>query len=125
MHVSYRTVQSSRFQRGADGHVNRVCADGMRNETSCGEAAAVDGVQGSPPQAAGAKGQSQGPDGRQADIRTTVKQVDRKMGWQPRSDRVKLNSSYEMMDRLMGGTVIAGTGARHGCYILSLVWCVQ
>lgn len=60
MHVSYRTVQSSRFQRGADGHVNRVCADGMRNETSCGEADAVDGVQGSPPQAAGGKGTEPG-----------------------------------------------------------------
>lgn len=36
----------------------------IRNETSGGEAEAVDGVQGSPPQAAGANGQSQGPDGR-------------------------------------------------------------
>lgn len=57
-------VQSSRFQRGADGHVNRICVDEIRNETSGREAEAVDGVQGSPPQAAGANGQSQGADGR-------------------------------------------------------------
>lgn len=34
--------------------MNRVCTDEIRDETSYGEADVVDGVQGSPPQAAGA-----------------------------------------------------------------------
>lgn len=50
----------------------------------------------------------------QADIRTTVKQVDRKMGCLDSRDRVKVNSSYEMTDRLMGGAVMAGPGPGPG-----------
>lgn len=50
----------------------------------------------------------------QADIRTTVKQVDRKMGCIDSRDRVKVNSSYEMTDRLMGGAVMAGPGPGTG-----------
>lgn len=54
----------------------------------------------------------------QADIRTTVKQVDRKMGCMDSCDRVKVNSSYEMSDRLWG----RGQAQE---FTLSLVWCVQ